>query len=154
MTVRHWSDEELMRKGGRPDWQNDFVTDLHRFAGKPLRQLKLSHDNTAKTSAMQRSDTLEWVQTGEWTREGGLLSSGVEPVYEIVTPGADDIHEEVVAVIERFMQRRQSAIERSEPWPVGTDDHRNSTLQNRPDRSGMLHADLRGVHGMHGFVEH
>lgn len=144
--AHYWANTAAMSRGEVPDWKNDFTTDLDRVAGNSVIRLRMSHDNVARTSSIQRADTLEWISAEEWLREGGLYARGVMPAYETLEPGLATIRETINNTIASFQRRRQAATLRSEPWST-TMDLVGRTVRAMPDKSNRLHSDLFGLLG-------
>ena len=161
--AQHWQDEASMRAGEPPEWENDFVTDLHLVAGRTLSRVKFQHDQESGVSKMQRADTLEWRPLADWHGDGGLLSQGVEPAREEFSPGQEEVELMVRDTVRRYIARREAAALRQSRVGSGEDvtgegldkaavalsaDTTDQRLRSSPSRKSALHPHLQAVEGM------
>lgn len=161
--AQHWPDEAAMRRGDFPEWENDFVTDLHLLAGRTLSRVKTQHDLVGRVSLMQRADTLEWAPLAEWHAADGLLAQGVEPAREEFAVGQAEVDAMVRDTVRRYIARRGSvpsapnavsaeavagAEHESNGIAAATSDMTDPRLRWLPSRKAALHPHLQAVEGL------
>lgn len=145
--VMFWSSIEDMRADAKPDWRNEFVTNLSSVVGRNLRRTRFQHDAITKSSSMQRADTLEWIPVDAWHGDGGLTTRGIEPTYEFFTPDIVFVRRTLRTIVNRFDARRHRANRVNATW-ASSPDYRQSRAKDELGSTANLHPDLQAQLGI------